>query len=179
VADEIEAAAKVLPADLAKPYVEAWQQSAKEDASTAQHAAKELTRAAAIVSFEGDALEPARAAEPTAPARQAAAPAAQQAIFRPSFPGIDQVDDSVTVSDPGVLGAMSEISSQEIASQDFEVRISGAPAPSAATSKPAPPGKPPREGPGALGWALRVFLVTVVAFAAGAGIAVLWVRLMQ
>jgi hypothetical protein len=75
-------------------------------------------------------------------------------------------DDEPTVMDEGALAAMMEAHHRQAAAL-AEPRV----------QVPAPVEETPRRG--MLGWAARFLLITIVAFALGAGLTALWARFLR
>lgn len=191
VADEIEAAARVLPADVA-----------------AQVAARVRGPTPLPTDRGADVDDPTRVATLTRQLAQgAAAPssAAPEEATRGAIPARVPRPEAATADEiPIDLDAPEELRRFDGDEDEATVEASGAelaaflqsirppqaaaPAPQPSPSAPAAPGTAPapaaapppapaRGGGDALRWVVRLALITLVAFALGAGIAVAWVRL--
>jgi serine/threonine protein kinase len=206
VADEIEAAAHALPAAIGQPIAARVRdgtplpgeaQREPDDGTRVET----LSIKAPPVSFEEEAkpprpppeeentrsmLRPRPAIGELAPPRSEPPPderGAPQTVH--DLPSFDQGADEATMeaSNPRVFEAAHEAAA-EFKQPVPPTRAAEIP-PTAAYEKmsrparieePAPPPAASDDGPSVFGWILRVLLITVLAFAIGAGIAVLYVR---
>ncbi len=165
-ATEIEAAARALPADVGAP-IAARVREAPTDPTTR---IETLTRALPESAAEAPTAPSQRASAETPSATEetrAAVPAKIAAAPEPAPPAYEHhpygaEDDEATM----------QASDDEVAAFLQSIRPAD-PAPSAA---PAPAAPPPRKSEAAR-WALRIVLVTLVAFALGAAIAIAFVQL--
>jgi len=176
MADEIAAATRALPAEVGAPIAETI-------ASAPRRGPADATRIATLTSRD----EPPKAEEPRV--KPAATPTAGGEDERPTLHGApafeahpplasaegpavrgeearEAEDDEPTVMDESALSAMMEAHHRQAAAPVVShVQVS------------APAEEAPRRG--LLGWVARLLLITIVAFALGAGLTALWARFLR